>query len=728
MAMKAQDTEVGKWLLAHDAGPLVDEFFYQGYRDKADLSKEVIDRIVPKKYPGLASRLARLLEDERKPASHPPIPALPAGTQLDLSQAEIEAPGGPAFTLPKQLSVEASNTAVISPLDLKNEDWMIVASNSRLLYAYTMKNFDGIVPPQARLPVLDWVIPARRDFVRAEQLEAAVSAAVTYTEETASYVRSGFDKESASAGYLFCSGSFEREHKERRARSSHDKTLQMIGRWYYPRATLILDICTRVSPNFVTAVKEALASQNPAEALKTVFDEKHYGAAIPQDITLGGQLYFTHRESRSGEVDEKSVEDVVTAAVSIKTGKGEGSAGAAVGSGSGEKFSAQSISESTQFQVLGGDATLASSPQTWPNTVKDPRQWAVIGRQGLRSTVELLDPDLRNQVLEVWSRVGIVPAILPVENLPAEKRSTHAETAGFLLGSREPGNGQRGSIVLVCGGSSDPKLTDDDAVGGAACVHMAQKHDVWFDSNSICLPVPAESFYHTETIDTGTFGHAPTRLAFAPTRLGFGRWARIEADSGPRQAASDGFLFVAIHAERGERGVVRGSISGAPMASASVHQFTEHWNWISDASFCLPVPRGSKYSVALESSVGSPKVSTWWLPCTSLAWRFEAPVTRSCGTILVAKTDGILHGFIAAKADGNRGLLKLYADEEASSAPTQLPCASASVHKYSKNDRWITDASAMLPVPAGSQYKAVYAPTRGQPNVQAFWTAIVPVA
>ena len=229
-----------------------------------------------------------------------------------------------------------------------------------------------------------------------------------------------------------------------------------------------------------------------------------------------------------------------------------------------------------------------------------------------------------------------------------------------------------------------------------------------------------------DTGDVGTFGRAPTRLAFVPTRLSFGRWAKIDVSRGPQQAASDGFLFVAIHAARsGERGVVRGSIGGEPMASASVH---EHENWMSDASFCLPVPQGSEYSVAPEAGSGSPTVRAWWLPSTSLAWRFKAPVPISCGTNMPAETDGILHGFIAATSNGGRGLLKLYADQEASSAQAQLPCASASIHEYTHNDRWITDASAMLPVPARSRYKAVYTPTAGQTKATAFWTAIIPVA
>ena len=222
----AKDTEVGKWLLANGGDQYVDKFFEQGYEFKADLSKEAIDKIVANT-PGLAARLDRLLTAEQpKPKEHkdttaPEIPALPPGTPLDLSQAVITAPDVPPFTLPAQLSVQSDNAAVISPAELKPEDWMILARNSRMLYGYSMETFTGEgPPPQARHPVLEWVVPSRDDFVQARELEAEVTADLTYSEETASYVRAGFDTESASAGYMYCSASFEREHKERQARSS----------------------------------------------------------------------------------------------------------------------------------------------------------------------------------------------------------------------------------------------------------------------------------------------------------------------------------------------------------------------------------------------------------------------------------------------------------------------------------------------------------------------------
>ena len=138
-----------------------------------------------------------------KEKTRPQIPALPPGTQLDLSLPKITAPDVPPFTLPAELSMAANEAAVESPAELSPEDWMIVARNSGLLYAYTMEDFDTeafdantvISPPKAVLPVLDWVVPARTNFMRPDFLDAEVNSALTFTEQTASYVRSGFDSE-----------------------------------------------------------------------------------------------------------------------------------------------------------------------------------------------------------------------------------------------------------------------------------------------------------------------------------------------------------------------------------------------------------------------------------------------------------------------------------------------------------------------------------------------------
>jgi hypothetical protein len=104
----------------------------------------------------LAAKLDRLLAGERRaaapkdPKSPPSIPDLPAGTTLDLALSELSAPDVPAFTLPAELSVQASDATLMSPDKLAPSDWMLLAKNSKLLYAYTMENFSDKdpFPPQ----------------------------------------------------------------------------------------------------------------------------------------------------------------------------------------------------------------------------------------------------------------------------------------------------------------------------------------------------------------------------------------------------------------------------------------------------------------------------------------------------------------------------------------------------------------------------------------------------
>mgnify|MGYP000691613657 CR=1 FL=1 len=167
----------------------------------------------------------------------PAVPTLPPRTKLDLSQPTVSVPEVPEFAIPAVLSVGADTAAVAHPGDLTQGDWLIIARNARLLYAYTMgAMFEDGEPPQARKAALDWLVPASTDFMVPLELGASVLSKVAYTAETASYVRAGFDRQQASAGFPFAAASFEREHKERQAGASYKKQLQMIGRWHYPRA------------------------------------------------------------------------------------------------------------------------------------------------------------------------------------------------------------------------------------------------------------------------------------------------------------------------------------------------------------------------------------------------------------------------------------------------------------------------------------------------------------
>jgi hypothetical protein len=160
------------------------------------------------------------------------IPPLPPKTKLDLSQPTVDVPNIPEFSIPAMLSVNADTVAITHPGDLTQGDWLIIARNSRILYAYTMGTVSGgDEPPQATKAALDWMIPDSLDFLVPLELGATVEAEVTYTAETASYVRAGVDKQQASVGFPFAAASFEREHKERQAGASHKKQLQLIGRW-----------------------------------------------------------------------------------------------------------------------------------------------------------------------------------------------------------------------------------------------------------------------------------------------------------------------------------------------------------------------------------------------------------------------------------------------------------------------------------------------------------------
>ena len=77
------------------------------------------------------------IRDLRVPAG---IPTLPPKTKLDLSQPTVNVPDVPEFKIPAVLSVAADSIAVTHPGNLTQGDWLIIARNSRILYAYTMGN------------------------------------------------------------------------------------------------------------------------------------------------------------------------------------------------------------------------------------------------------------------------------------------------------------------------------------------------------------------------------------------------------------------------------------------------------------------------------------------------------------------------------------------------------------------------------------------------------------
>ena len=627
---------------------------------------------------------------------------------------------GVTFKIPTALSVERTQDAIYSPGALQNADWVVIARNAALLYGFRM---DGPAPARARRPVLEWVVPERIDFARSEMFQAKVESAVTYTEETAAYVRAGFDKQSATAGFPFCSASFERSHKERTASSSAHKELHQVGMWKYPRATLFLDDCTRVSAAFVHAVRSALKAIDPREALRQVLLD--YGHAVPMEVTVGGQLHFEHVRVEEGETQERQVEQEIKAAVEAKYQGFSASASHAGGTSTSHSTASVALAEQTSFDALGGDTTLVSNPAQWAPTVKDPRLWAVIGNNRMCSPLDLLAPKLRAAAIQHWPQplYPELPAIEEPIEVPVDT-AARATTAGFLLGMREcvdASNGQQGSVVLASG-IQDKDHLSDSAFIGEVVARAYRKQDVWQDASSICLPVPAYSDYGAWTTSfMGKAGPPRTRLGFARTRLDFGTWRTFSVGH-PETVHEDGFLAVRISAIPGTFGSVDVLSDGQMVASTTVDLAA----LIAEAALCVPVRRGSTLTVVptltgpggvMPAGAVAAQVHARWIPLAG-DWALGTAREVEPNTHLTAETDGVLHAHLDAVTNGPRGVVRLYSN-------AADPWAGASVHTWLATGQRLGRASAMLPVGKGGTYFASFTPSSGAPQLRLTWTPIV---
>jgi hypothetical protein len=165
-----------------------------------------------------------------------------------------------------------------------------------------------------------------------------------------------------------------------------------------------------------------------------------------------------------------------------------------------------------------------------------------------------------------------------------------------------------------------------------------------------------------------------------------------------------------------------------------VHNYHHHDYFIQYASFCAPYAEGS---VVLVSVTGPLLFSVWQIPSTSQAWKFTKPEqltvrARPGGDWLTAKTDGFLNGVVTVSGAGPLGgILTLDCVGEQNSYSSNpivsaRPLVAASVHVLHTKDRFISHASAMVPVRKGYLFSANFAPTLGAPQAQAYWTGVVP--
>ena len=316
--------------------------------------------------------------------------------------------------------------------------------------------------------------------------------------------------------------------------------------------------------------------------------------------------------------------------------------------------------------------------------------------------------------------------------------SVRPQGDGFVSVMRQAiADGDWGSASIVIGPGDNPREGNQATASGAAFIQKSEKFKVWYECNSICLPINAGSTCLARFNDVG--GTPAGRLAFHATKLRFGDWvpafggspavAKEMPDTAlSATAASDGFLFVTIRAAMfAQMGGVEGLIGEQAVASSFVH-WAESSQPYPQQSFCIPVPARSRYSIQRVFPMSAPTIQAFWIPIVSTEWVMkEAEPHRDTNTVISAGTNGILHGRIYAAHDRQRGTLKIYVGRDADVAtPTAQSYVAASVQLDQQSNRFVPRNSLMLPVAIGTRYQAVTQSPLEDLPVDLFWTPLVP--
>jgi hypothetical protein len=162
------------------------------------------------------------------------------------------------------------------------------------------------------------------------------------------------------------------------------------------------------------------------------------------------------------------------------------------------------------------------------------------------------------------------------------------------------------------------------------------------------------------------------------------------------------------------------------IAAASVHNYAHKDNRIRYASFCAPFTKGSVVEIKVTPTSGALSYRGWQIPSTSQAWKFKKAEPLALGAYVTAPTDGFVNGVVTIPGDGPRGILRLDCVKDRTGF-YGYPIASAAAHVYHHGDRWMSHASAMVPVQEKYLIFADYKPSSGGPQAQVYWTGVVPI-
>lgn len=500
------------------------------------------------------------------------------------------------------------------------------------------------------------------------------------------------------------------------------------------------DAVGSLSPGFVSDIGALPSAYSPAQdGLFQAFFKK-WGTHFLTAGTFGGNWVMNTfiAESVMDTLDTRDVKSSVSA--SFNEGVASGSTKTTIEDNTSKSLNLDDKTSQITWHCLGGDSD--KEVNDWLNSVDTSIAF-------LNDTLSLTTDALRPTFTPIWTLAGSSnqaavksawEAYLPGETdlddtLPAQinvqpNEIMSAATDGFLGVVIDAGGyGENaGEAYAYSDGNPDPAT-----MRAAASMHRGSVDRM--STSSLLTPVRAGDWYKAGYSVLLPF--VPPVIQFQPIALGLGAWEELTVGTVYPGRDVDGFVVgVIAYGWDGFRGALVGSqeLGGVmtPYAISSVHRLADAGTAATTESFCMPVARGTRFTVAAQPTFGIPNVWAHFIPMGP-SRKLLPPQAYGANEIDQARAHGILTAYIEVKAgndfpDSNvTGGLALQVAATADFAnPATVAQASAQV-AIGFSDTIVPFNAASAFVRKGSWFRAALAHNGGgsvTPTVH--WTGIVP--
>lgn len=500
---------------------------------------------------------------------------------------------------------------------------------------------------------------------------------------------------------------------------------------------------TALEPDFAAAVNllpEDISSPDNQQKYFDFFDD--YGTHYASFGTMGGTIVM--ETDIQDSLLETSTETEVSAAVSAGYNGvvSSGSLNASTAYSSSEFLSEHRSSISIYLNVMGGLYAPGEPIINWVNSTYDTPRLVLrvpsvsqevttlecisnlVAVAGASAQIaENIVSSIHNYVMQATLEDGSLltsPNTIDFDRVYNTSSGGTVAGDGFVICSIESvANGDRGYVQAFDSTNPDPTtlLT-------TASQHYYTNHDHETPSASLTMPTPNGTNFTIHKQSTA--GSPLTSLKFIGLgnvgEEGLGSWQAIDLGS-TMSAPADGFVtaYVDWNNSDGARSYVQGFQNNEIIAAASQHYYYHTDTLIPTNSFCMPICKGTPYSVVFSPTAGSPTAQAFFVPLSEAYLFFESFQSRSANKVYQAQTDGFLVAYLYEQANGDRGFVDLYSYPDENELIKLGKLASTSIHSWNGSDIQIPYNSAMIPVSRNNSYTVNFTPTAGKPAVKLLW-------